>query len=130
MINPFPTAMSIKQDAVIGRAKPIEGIPIVTTNEEDSSEIENHVAVRQIKLVAGEHAQSLPEYIARKVQTEDRTEIPPHIVDLYEKTSQGLNDEQKQKVANLLGRFKDSFSCDEWDMGIWACCIFVLKMST
>ena len=31
MLNPFPTAMSIKQDAVIGRAEPIEGIPIVIT---------------------------------------------------------------------------------------------------
>ena len=49
MLNPFPTAMSIKQDAVIGRAEPIEGIPIVITNEEDSSETENHVTVRRIK---------------------------------------------------------------------------------
>ena len=48
MLNPFPTAMSIKQDAVIGRAEPIEGMPIVFTNKEDSSEIENHVAVRRI----------------------------------------------------------------------------------
>ena len=118
MLNPFPTAMSIKQDAVIGRAEPIEGIPIVITNEEDSSEIENHVAVRRIKLVTSEHAQSLPEYTARKVQTKDSTEIPSHLVDLYEKTSQGLNDEQKQKVANLLARFKDSFSRDEWDLGL------------
>ena len=80
MLNPFPTAMSIKHDAVIGRAEPREGIPIVITNEEDSSEIENHVAVRRIKLVTSEHAQSLPEYTARKVQTEDSTEIPSHLV--------------------------------------------------
>ena len=97
MLNPFPTAMSIKQDAVIGRAEPIEGIPIVITNEEDSSETENHVAVRRIKFVTSEHAQSLPEYKARRVQAEDSTEIPSHLVDLYEKTSQGLNDEQKQE---------------------------------
>ena len=109
MLNPFPTAMSIKQDAVIGRAEPIEGIPIVITNEEDSSGRENHVTVRRIKFVTSEHAQSLPEYTTRRVQAEDSTEIPSHLVDLYEKTSQGLNDEQKQKVANLLGRFKDSF---------------------
>ena len=82
MLNPFPTAMSIKQDAVIGRAEPIEGIPIVITNEEDSSEIQNLVAVRRIKLVTSEHAQSLPEYTARKIQTEDSTEIPSHLVDL------------------------------------------------
>ena len=118
MLNPFPTATSIKQDAVIGRAEPIEGIPIVITTEEDSSETENHVTVRRIKFVTSEHAQSLPEYKARRVQAEDSTEIPSHLVDLYEKTSQGLNYEQKQKVANLLGRFKDSFSRDEWDLGL------------
>ena len=76
------------------------------------------MAVRRIKFVTSEHAQSLPEYKARRVQAEDSTEIPSHLVDLYEKTSQGLNDEQKQKVANLLGRFKDSFSRDEWDLGL------------
>ena len=118
MLNPFPTAMSIKQDAVIGRAEPIEGIPIVITNEEDSSETENHVTVRRIKFVTSKHAQSLPEYTTRRVQAADSTEIPSHLVDLYEKTSQGLNNEQKQKVANLLGRFKDSFSRDEWDLGL------------
>ena len=96
-LNPFPTAMPIKQDAVIGRAEPIEGIPIVITNEEDSSKIQNHVAVRRIKLLTSEHAHSLPEYTARKIQTEDSTEIPSHLVDLYEKTSQGLKGEQKQE---------------------------------
>ena len=113
MLNPFSTAMSLKQVTVIGKADPIEGIHIVITNEEHSSKIENNVAVRQIKLVTSEHAHSLPEYTAGKVQTEGNTEIPSQLVDLYEKTSQGLNDEQKQKVANLLGRFKDSFSRDE-----------------
>ena len=33
VLNPFPTAMSIKQDAVVGKAKPIEGNPIVITNK-------------------------------------------------------------------------------------------------
>ena len=53
VLNPFSTAMSIKQDAVIGRAEPIEGNPIVVTNEEDSSEVETHVTVRRIKLATG-----------------------------------------------------------------------------
>ena len=102
-LNPFPTAMPIKQDAVIGRAEPIEGIPIVITNEEDSSKIQNHVAVRRIKLLTSEHAHSFPEYTARKIQTEDSTEIPSHLVDLYEKTSQGLKGEQKQEGITTFG---------------------------
>ena len=102
-LNPFPTAMPIKQGAVIGRAEPIEGIPIVITNEEDSSKIQNHVAVRRIKLLTSEHGYSLPEYTARKIQTEDSTEIPSHLVDLYEKTSQGLKGEQKQEGITTFG---------------------------
>ena len=102
-LNPFPTAMHIKQDAVIGRAEPIEGIPVVITNEEDSSKFQNHVAVRRIKLLTSEHAHSLPEYTARKIQTEDSTEIPSHLVDLYEKTSQGLTGEQKQEGITTFG---------------------------
>ena len=44
VLNPFPTDMSIKQDAVIGMAEPIEGKPTVIVNEEDSSEVKNRVA--------------------------------------------------------------------------------------
>ena len=118
VLNPFPTATSIKQDAVIGRAEPIEGNPIVITNEEDSSEVENHVTVRRIKLATGENTQSISEYTARKVQAEESPELPFYLADLYEKTTQELSDEQKQRVAQLLGRFKDSFSRDEWDLGL------------
>ena len=54
----------------------------------------------------------------RKVQVEDSEEVPSHFTELYEKTTQGLNGEQKQRVAQLLNRFKDSFSRDEWDLGL------------
>ena len=118
VLNPFPTAMSIKQDAVIGRAEPIEGNPVIVTNEEDSSETENHVAIRRIKLVQSENTQPIPTYTGRKVQVEDSEEVPSHLTELYEKTTQGLNGEQKQRVAQLLNRFKDSFSRDEWDLGL------------
>ena len=118
VLNPFPTAMSIKQDAVIGRAEPIEGNPVIVTNEEDSSETENHAAIRRIKLVQSENTQPIPTYTGRKVQVEDNEEVPSHPTELYEKTTQGLNGEQKQRVAQLLNRFKDSFSRDEWDLSI------------
>ena len=118
VINPFPTVMSIKQDAVIGRAEPLEGNPIIITNEEDSSEVEKHVKVRQIKLATGVNTQSISEYTARKVQAEKSPKVPFHLADLYEKTTQELSDEQKQRVAQLLGRLKDNFSRDERDLGL------------
>ena len=109
VLNPFPTAMSIKQDAVIGQAEPIEGNPIVVTNTEDSSETENNVAIRRIKLAQHENAKPIPKYTAKKVQAESSVEVPAHLTELYKKSTQGLNDEQKQRVAQLLGRFQDSF---------------------
>ena len=118
VLNPFPTDMSIKQDAVIGKAEPIEGKPTVIVSEEDSSEVKNHVTARRIKLATDGKSQSLPEYTARKVKVEENSEIPSHLVDMYEKTTKELDHVQKQRVAQLLGRFKDSFSCDEWDLGL------------
>ena len=118
VLNRFPTAMSIKQDAVIGRVEPIEGNPIVITIEDGSSEVENHLNVRRIKLATGENIQSIYKYTARKVQAEKSPKVPFHLADLYVKTTQELSDEQKQRIAQLLGRFKDSFSCDEWALGL------------
>ena len=118
VLNPFPTAMSIKQDAVIGRAEPIEGNPVVVTNNEDATETENHVSVRRIKLAQNESTQSIPKYTAKKVQAGDSVEVPAHLTELYQKSTEGLNDEKKQSVAQLLGRFQDSFSRDEWDLGL------------
>ena len=65
VLNPFPTAMSIKQDAVIGRAEPIEGNPVVVTNDKDATETENHVSVRRIKLTQNESTQSISKYTAK-----------------------------------------------------------------
>ena len=70
VLNHFPIDMSIKQDAVIGKAEPIEGKPTVIVSEEDSREVKNHVAARRIKLVTDEKSQSLPEYTARKIKVE------------------------------------------------------------
>ena len=66
VINPYPISMSITQDAVIGQAEPIECNSVVVTNKEDSSETENHVAVRRIKLAPKENTRSIPEYTARR----------------------------------------------------------------
>ena len=118
VLNPFPTAMSIKQDDVIGRAEPIEGYPVIVTNGEDSSETENHEAIRRIKLVQSESTQPMPTCTGRKVQVEDSEEVPSHLTELYLKITQGLNGEQKQRIALLLNRFKDSFSRDEWGLGL------------
>ena len=46
MLNPFPTAMSIKQDTVIEKAEPINGKPVLIANQEDEAEKESYIRVR------------------------------------------------------------------------------------
>ena len=48
ILNLFPTAMSIKQDAVVGQAVPIEGKPNVLAHEENTSEPDNLHRARRI----------------------------------------------------------------------------------
>ena len=46
LLNPFPTAVSIKQDAVVGQAEPIDGSPQLIVQQEDSEEVNNYTRVR------------------------------------------------------------------------------------
>ena len=50
ILNPFPTAMSIKQDAVIGQAAPIVGKPRVLAQTENPTETDNFTSIRRVML--------------------------------------------------------------------------------
>ena len=60
ILNPFPTAVSIKQNAVIGIAEPIEGIPLIITSKEDINEEENQTMVRRVKFFSKGHGPQSP----------------------------------------------------------------------
>ena len=96
MLNPFPTAMSIKQDAVIGRAQPIQGKPVVIVSQEDETERENYTSARRVKLVAEEVMETMPANVSRAINLDDNLKIPAHLDKLYNKTTEGLGD-YKQK---------------------------------
>lgn len=57
ILNPYPTAMSIKQDVIIGNAEPMEGQPVIIVKQEDMNETENYVRVRRVKLSTEEKIQ-------------------------------------------------------------------------
>ncbi|MCG8044792.1 MAG: retroviral-like aspartic protease family protein, partial [Candidatus Thiodiazotropha endolucinida] len=118
MLNPFPTAMSIKQDAVIGKAEPIEGTPKVLINEEDKTEAENFVRARRVKLSPELSKECISSYTSRKASGEATTDVPCHLASLYQKTTQALSMKEKEKVAELLCKFQNNFSRDEWDLGL------------
>ena len=126
VLNPFPTAVSIKQDAVIGKAETIDGKPFVVACEEDASEVANQVSVRRVKFFAADMSKSISDTTARKRQVVS-SEVPSHLEKLYQQTVQNLDADQKQRVAELLHQFQDSFSRDEWNLGLTHLASHVIK---
>ena len=118
LLNPFPTAMSIKQDAVIGKAEPINGKPAVIANQEDEAEKDSYSRVRRVKLISEEMPESMSATVSRSVSESENLEVPEHLVALHNKTAAGLSDSEKDRVAHLLCKFADSFSKDEWELGL------------
>ena len=61
MLNPFPTAIPIKQDAIIGKEQPIASKPRVIGSQRDNSEVKTHTTLRRIKPFKEETSQSFSE---------------------------------------------------------------------
>ena len=119
ILNPYPTALSIKQDAVVGQAVPIEGKPMVLIQQESNAEQEIYLQIRRIDFEKKEEIASETSHnTSRKVVDESFKILPEHLVDLHQRASTDMGFEESQKVANLLNRFQDCFSKDEWDLGL------------
>ena len=102
ILNTFPTAMSIKQDAVVGQAVPIEGKPIILAQEENISEAQNLHSIRQIdRLKPEEIVDRTTTVTARRVMSEGNTILPDHLVELHKRATQNLDIGESQKVAEL-----------------------------
>ena len=119
VLNPFPTAISIKQDAVVGQAEPIDGHPKVIVQEEDKKEEDNYQRVRRIALHGTEPRQTSDRMQRPGSMIESAgTTVPDHLNDLYEGAAHGLSQSEKEQMARLLSQFQDTFSRDEWDLGL------------
>ena len=53
-----------------------------------------------------------------KVGTEETSELPKHLIDLYQRATKGRDANEKQAVQRLLNRFQDIFTQGEWDIGL------------
>ncbi|MCW4264114.1 MAG: retroviral-like aspartic protease family protein [Candidatus Thiodiazotropha endolucinida] len=118
LLNPLPTAMSIKQDAVIGKAEPIDGMPKVVVEEEDKNETKNYVRIRRVDLSRSQNIENSETKIVGKPVEARMEELPTHLREMYKKAAENITDGQKARVAHLLNKFQDSFSRDEWDLGL------------
>ena len=126
VLNPFSTAISIKQDAVIGKAEAIEAEPAVLAKEEDSSEVANTATVRRVKFLSEDRSAPITESTVRKSHVVG-PEVPSHLDELYQKTTENLDDEQKIRVAQMLNEFQDSFSRNKCDLGLTHLAAHVIK---
>ena len=119
LLNPFPTSMSIKQDAVIGNAEPVEGRPKVVVGQEDHGQSKNYARVRRINLPQNEKEDITEKATVRALDVDIRAaEIPCHLRELYDRATERLEVQQKERVAHLLSTYQDTFSRDEWDLGL------------
>ena len=76
LFNPFPTAVSIKQDAVVGQAEPIEGSPKLEVKQEDE-EVDDYDRARRISF---QMKDSYPEtdLMRQTVQSGFKGKVPDH----------------------------------------------------
>ena len=120
LLNPFPTAVSIKQDAVVGQAEPIDGLPKLVVKQENANEADNYTRIRRLQFCkqGSSQADHKVEDKVRYVKESEGVDVPEHLRDLYQRATRGLDAAGKQKVADLLSRFQDTFSKGEWDIGL------------
>ena len=117
LLNSYPTAVSIKQDAVVGQAEPIDGTPRAVVQEEEA---DNFHQVRRLTFAMQDNVQKHcpnSEAIKRSV-IDTEAQVPDHLAGIFASASTDLDPQEKIRLAGLLNGFKDSFSCDEWDFGL------------
>ena len=107
ILNPFPTPMSIKQDAVIGRAEPIADKPVGIVQQENNTEACNFVRVRRVDMRKEESTFRFSEDTARTTHDGKVEEVPEHLMDLYEQATRNLNGlrmSESGKTSNSVPR--------------------------
>lgn len=105
---------------MVGQAEPIDGSPMTLTQLESKEESNNFSSVRRINLVQSRNS-SFSTYIRHRVKRigeKSDEALPKHLVGLYEKSSKELDVDEKNLLRQLLIKFQDSFSKDEWDLGL------------
>lgn len=113
VMNPYPEPVSLKQDSIVGLASPCEDLQSVLCTE--SSDV-SPLRARRISFNNGSETESV-----REVHTRDQrprsTNLPEHLVELYERTIEGKSPAEAQALFDLLDEFQDSFSIDSADLG-------------
>jgi RNase H-like domain found in reverse transcriptase/Reverse transcriptase (RNA-dependent DNA polymerase) len=112
-LNPYPTEVELRQDAEIGKAERVERVVSVIAEKEYADESLNLNRVRRVTVKGKE--ESIPEH---SFPVAPRDQVPNHLLGLYEKAIEGRSEYESSVVAGLLSKYGDTFSKDEWDLGV------------
>ena len=115
VLNPFPVEATLRQNAYVGTAEQIERIVSVIADSENEGEDGCNECTRRICAAPRKVTDGLNLKVTR-----DASEpvIPDHLATLYEKSTAGKNNYERNIVASLLNKYSDTFSRDEWDIGL------------
>ena len=111
ILNPFPTEVDLKQDAEIGMAERIDRV--VNVIAETESQEDNLKSVRRVNL-----DQRQPDRGFQPFDRAKEKDVPVHLRALLERSAKGKNETERQSLAALLVKYKDTFSKYEWDIGL------------
>jgi len=113
IMNPFDEAVDLRQSAEIAVAEKIGEVVTVVTEAEDEGNVSSGQAVRRLDVKARANSEDIEE-----LEKNGRNQLPEHLKELHANSTAGKSDYQKRVVAGLLLKYKDSFSKDEWDLGL------------
>ena len=118
IMNPFNESREISQDSVIGFASEIERIegviPHSGGNNQESSPLDtSHILVTNENKPLTDSSRTP----VRRLQ-ETVYEVPSHLTELYTKSSKTLTEFERDKVKQMLQAHSDTFSKDEFDIGM------------
>ena len=113
-LNPFPTSVSVYQDAVLGQAENIQCIKGTIKSQEHPADTKNNIYLRRVTTNKNTQIDQSNQHQKEKPVSD----IPEHLKALYESASKNHSSHERQAIANLLVKIKDSFSVNDLDLGL------------
>jgi hypothetical protein len=113
LLNPFPTPAEKSQNAILGQADAVKVTSKTLKFCEYDQDSENNRAIRKLDSRNGNIDNN---NASRRFETLPK--LPDHLSDLFEKSIKGLSNKEQMSLANLLLKYQDTFSKNEWDLGL------------
>ncbi|MES9884358.1 MAG: retropepsin-like aspartic protease, partial [Sedimenticola sp.] len=113
VMNPFSNEVDLRQDAEIASAEKIERVVTVISSEEHDDEAANFNSIRRVDTKS-----RLPNGVDRSLKPSPTDQIPDHLKELCERSTNGKSQHVRQTVAGLLCKYSNTFSRGDWDIGL------------